>query len=99
MTINQSLGEHDTLRSGLNEDPVYGQILTFAPSGTESEDVDVVPMLRFSSLEEDSNRADRLHPFGDRAVVGVHWASSFVCSDLKCLIAALGGASCEIGKM
>jgi hypothetical protein len=66
--------------------------------GTQSEDVDVVPMLSFSSLKQDSNRADRLHPFGDWAVVGVHSASSFVCSDLKCFSAALGGASCEIGR-
>ena len=98
MTINESLGEHNTLGLGLNEDAVNGQIFAFTASGTQGEDVDVMPMLSSSSLEEDSNRAHWLHPFGGWAVVGVHDASSFVCRDLKCLRAALGGASCEIGR-
>ena len=99
MPINESLSEHDTLGSCADEDAVNGQIFAFTASGTQSENVDEVPMLFVvSSLEQDSNRADRLHPFGNWAVVGVHSASSFVCSDLKCLSAALGGASCEIGR-
>jgi hypothetical protein len=44
VTINQSLGKHDTLGSGLNEDAVNGQIFTFFANGTQSENVDVVPM-------------------------------------------------------
>ena len=97
MTINESLSEVDAFGSGLNEDAVNAQVFTFTASGTDGEDVNPVPTI-FSRLEEDSNRADRLHPFGDWAVVGVHSASSFVCSDLKCFSAALGGASCEIGR-
>ncbi len=99
MTVNQSLGKHDTLRARLNEDTVNGQILAFTASGTHSENVKPMPIVVIvSSLKQDSNRADRLHPFRDWAVVGVHVASSFVCSDLKCFSAALGGASCEIGR-
>ena len=97
MTINESLSEVDAFGSGLNEDAVNAQVFTFTASGTDGEDVNPVPTI-FSRLEEDSNRADRLHPFGGWAVVGVHSASSFVCSDLKCFSAALGGASCEIGR-
>lgn len=97
MTINQSLSEIDTLGSGLNEDAVNGQVFALTSSGTNGEDVNPVPTI-FSRLKEDSDRSDRLHPFGDWAFVGVHSASSFVCSDLKCFSAALGGASCEIGR-
>jgi hypothetical protein len=97
MTVNQSLSEVDAFGSGLNEDAVNGQVFALTASGTNGEDVNPVPTI-FSRLKEDSNWADRLHPFGDWAVVGVHSASSFVCSDLKCFSAALGGASCEIGR-
>jgi hypothetical protein len=42
VTINEGLGEHAGLGSGLNEDAVNGQILAFVAGGTQSEDVDPV---------------------------------------------------------
>jgi hypothetical protein len=44
MTVNQSLGEHHTLRARLDEEPVNAQILALKASSSESEDVDVVPI-------------------------------------------------------
>jgi hypothetical protein len=56
-----------------------------------------MPLYNFSSIKKDSNRADRLHPFTGYGF-GAHCVDSFSCRDLKCLSAALGGASCEIGR-
>jgi hypothetical protein len=44
VTINQSLGKHDTPRARLNEDPINAQIFALKATSTESEDVDVVPI-------------------------------------------------------